>query len=190
MSGQPIQQYVPQAPYGPPQRPPEKKGTPTAVIVVIIIVIMVLLAIGFFAFMVFMVGDIAGGGWEDTRTFSTDVLIEDGGHFRYLLSANWEDELIVNLSLRQLNGSRYDVYIMDDNQYENAYGNSSTGAFSTLLKWQNVSTFADSASLEDPGGPIWLVIDNEHMPHVPGNAVPQGPIHVEVDLEITSRYDF
>ncbi len=162
----------------------------TAVVVVIIIVVMIVLAIGAFAFMIFIIGDIAGNGWEDTRTFSTDVIIEDGGHFRYLLSDNSEDELVINLSLRQLNGSRYDVYIMDNNQYENAYGNESTGAFSALLRWQNVSTFADSVSLEDPGGPIWMVVDNVQMPHVPGNAVPQGPIHVEMDLEMTSRYDF
>ena len=31
-------------------------------------------------------------------------------------------------------------------------------------------------------------IDNKEMSHVPGNAKPEGPIHVEVDLEITSRF--
>ena len=140
MSGLPVQQYVPPSPYPhPPPGQPEKKGTPTAVVIVAIIVVMVVIGIIGVAVMFAMLGDIGGNGWEDSRDFSTDVLIEDGGHFRFLLSDNWEDELVVNMSLRQLNGTRYDVYVMDDNQYENAYGNQSTGSFSTMARWMVLS---------------------------------------------------
>ncbi len=162
----------------------------TAMVVVLIVVVMIIIGIIAIAIMFTLIADIGGDGWEDTRRFSTDVIIDEGGHFRFLLSDNWESELVVNMSLVRLNGSRYDVYIMDLNQYENAYGNQSTGAFSALAKWQNVTTFADSVSLDDPQDAIYLVIDNVDMPHVPGNAVPVGPVHVEIELEITSRYDF
>ncbi|NIP37291.1 MAG: hypothetical protein GWN12_20835, partial [Thermoplasmata archaeon] len=45
VSGQPIQHYVPQSPYPPPQQPPQKKGMGTAMVVVLIVVVMVIIGI-------------------------------------------------------------------------------------------------------------------------------------------------
>ena len=159
----------------------------TILIIVIIIVVAVVIigSVVFFA----MIANIGGEPWEETRNFETDVHIEEGGHFRYLLSDSWEDEMIMNFTVGLINGSNYDVYIMDAMQYENAYGNQSTGAFSALFSWQDVANAMDFAVIEEPQGPYYLVVDNVEMSHVPGSAIPEGPIHVELELEITSRFD-
>jgi hypothetical protein len=186
----PVQHYVPQSPYYQTQGqpPPERKGMSTAMGVILIIVVLVVIGILGLAFMYSLVSDL-GDPWEDTRRFQDDVYIKEDGHFRVLLSDSWEDELVVNLTIGLLNGSRYDVYIMNSFQYENAYGNTSTGAFSSLFEWQNVTSVTDSITLEMPQDVVYLVVDNEDMPHVPGSAAPEDTIHVELDLEITSRYE-
>ena len=163
--------------------------SPGATVVLIIVVVLVIGALGL-AVIFSLMADLGGDGWEDTRDVSREVLIEEGGHFRLLLSDSWGSQLLVNMSVRQLDGSRFDVYIMDSDQYENAYGNLSSGAFSTLARWQNVSALSDSVSIDDPRGPISLVVDNVDMPLVPGSTVPEGPIEVALDLAITSRYDY
>jgi len=191
MTDDPVQHYIPPSPYIQPQphQPPPKKGMSTAAIVILIIVVMVVIGIIAVAVMFAMVSNIGGEPWEETRNFETEVHIEDGGHFRYLLSNTWEDEMVVNFTIGHINGSSYDVYIMDGGQYDNAYGNQSTGAFSAMFSWQDVSNVMGSAVIDSPEGPYYLVVDNVDMSHVPGSATPDGPIHVEVDLDITSRFE-
>jgi hypothetical protein len=188
VSGGPVQQYVP--PYGQGPEPPAKKGmSPVMIIVIIIVVIVALLVIAAILFFSF-ISDIGGEPWEETNTFETEVYVQDGGHYRYALVVGWEDELTVNLSLTQLEGGPYDVYIMDWNQYENAYGNWSTGGFSSIASWQDVTTFSESVTLELPGGrDYYVVIDNAEMDHVPGDTAPDGDIHVDLELVMTSRFD-
>ncbi len=161
----------------------------TATVVILIVVVMVVIGIIALAFIFSLVENIDGDPWEETRDFETEVHIEDGGHFRFLLSDSWEDELEVNLTIGLLNGSKFDVYIMDGQQYWNAYGNQSTGAFSAQFSWNNVSAVRDSVTIERLDADYFIVIDNMEMSHVPGNAKPEGPVHAEVILEITSRFD-
>jgi hypothetical protein len=191
MSGPPVQQYVPPSPYSQPSHEARsgKKGPSTALVVILIIVIFVVLGILGMVFLFSLVANLDGEPWENSREFETEVHIEDGGHFRYLLSDAWEDELEVNMTLGLLNGSRFDVYIMDRQQYMNAYGNESTGAFSALFSWQNVSAVRDLVTMERRDVEYYIIIDNMDMAHVPGSATPEGPIHVEMFLEITSRFN-
>lgn len=188
MSGPPVQQYIPPSPYSQPGPPPEKKGMTTATVVILIIVVMIVIGIIALAFIFSLVSNIDGDPWEETREFETEVHIEDGGHFRFLLSDSWEDELEVDLTIGLLNGSKFDVYIMDGQQYWNAYGNESTGAFSAQISWNNVSAVRDLVTIERLDTDYFLIIDNMEMSHVPGNAKPEGPVHAEVFLEITSKF--
>ncbi len=188
MSGPPVQQYIPPSPYSQTQPPPEKKGMTTAAVVILIIVVMIVIGIIALAFIFSLVADIDGDPWEETREFETEVHIEDGGHFRFLLSDSWGDELEVNLTIGLLNGSKFDVYIMDGQQYWNAYGNESTGAFSALFSWNNVSAVRDMVTIESLNDDYFLIVDNVEMSHVPGSAIPEGPVHAEIILEITSRF--
>jgi hypothetical protein len=155
------------------------------IILVVAIVGVVVVAIIFFS----LIGGIGPDPWEETSDFDSDVHIEEDGHFRFLLTENWGDELRINVSILLLNGSQFDVYIMDTNQYENAYGNQSTGAFSSTFKWENVRGINESMTIDSLTSDLYLIIDNIDMPHVPGSATPVGPIHVDVVLETSIRWN-
>ena len=160
-------------------------------IVIAVIIIVVIIVMGIIAMMVFvsMISSIDGEPWEETDTFEDDVYIDEGGHWRYVLTAGWSVEFQVNITIGSMEGGPFDVYIMTANQYENAYGNASTGAFSATFTWQNVSSVIDMSLIEEPRDMYYLVVDNVDMPHVPGNAVPEGPIQVSIELEMTSRFE-
>ena len=184
--------YVSPQPYPPyhgqPQGPPRQGTSTTTIVLVVVVVIIVIVGLGV-AFAMMMWGSLVSEPWEDTRDVDEDVYIEDGGHYRLVLSESWEEEVEVNLTISLLEGGLFDVYIMTEEQYDNAYGNSSTGAFSTTFSWQNTSSVHDIETINDPGQTHILVIDNVRMAHVPGNAVPEGPIHVDVGVHIVYRYD-
>jgi hypothetical protein len=188
MSGPPVQQYVPPSSYAQPQPPEGKKGMSPMVIAVIIIVVIVVMGIIAMLAFVSMIASIDGEPWEETDTFESDVYIDEGGHFRYELTDGWSDEFQANITIGSMEGGPFDVYIMTTNEYENAYGNASTGAFSATFKWQNMSSVIDMVLFESLGETYYLVVDNVDMPHVPGNAVPEGPIRVSIELEMTSRF--
>ncbi|MCJ2541270.1 MAG: hypothetical protein LN414_08380, partial [Candidatus Thermoplasmatota archaeon] len=63
-----------------------------------------------------------------------------------------------------------------------------TGAFSALFSWNNVSAVRDSVTIESLNDDYFLIVDNVEMSHVPGSAIPEGPVHAEIILEITSRF--
>jgi hypothetical protein len=52
-----------------------------------------------------------------------------------------------------------------------------------------VRTFTDSVTFDRPSGDVYLVIDNVDMDHVPSNTTPTGPVHVDLALEVTSRFN-
>lgn len=188
VADRPIQEY-PYPPYSQPQRapPPQKQGMSPGLIVAIVLVV-VLVVVGIAAFMFFsFLSSIQDEPWEDTQDFESDVEIAEGGHFRYTLTQFWQEEMEVNLTVSLLQGASFDVYIMDGDQYENAYGNASTGAFSAVDRWQNVTNVYDIVTYEEVEGPLYLVVDNVRMAHVAGSAHPTGPIHVELELHLVYR---
>ncbi len=180
--------HRPQSPYGSGDGQPEgsKKGKPTSLIIVAVVLVMIGIAVvlGF----VFFMSMIGSDSWDEERDFHSDVYIEEGGHFRYVLSESWEERVEVNITISTLEGGSFDLYIMDADQYENAYGNSSTGSFSAIHSFQNVSAQHISLELEDTRTIYYLVIDNSHMPHVPGSTSPVGPISVDADIHVTYFY--
>jgi len=107
--GRPFYQAVP--------RPPEKRfmniKTNNWIIIIIVIFVVGLLVAGGFLFSVFL-----SSGWEDyseTTEFSDTVYIADGGHFKYACGyLGNNDEINVSVSL--INGSSFDLYIMNIDQ--------------------------------------------------------------------------
>jgi hypothetical protein len=187
MTGQPVQQYVPPSPYAPPQPVPEKKGIhPVIIVAAVVICIIVLMFVAMIAFFS-AIDDLGGEPWEETEDIEEVVFIDEGGHYWVLLTDGWSDEFQVNLTIESLDGGPFDVYIMDTSQYENAYSNWSTGAFSSTVSWQNVTNVIDLYIEEDPRQQLYLVIDNVETAHVPGNAVPDGIIQVRLELTLIHR---
>ncbi len=188
VADRPVQEYA-YPPYSQSRQAPPapKQGmSPGLIIAIVLVVVLVVVGIAVALFLSF-IGTIQDETWEDTEDFQSDVHIAEGGHFRYVLTEFWQDELEVNMTISSLEGGRFDVYIMDGDQYENAYGNASTGAFSAVARWQNVTNVLDLLAYEDVEGPLYLVVDNARMDHVPGSAHPSGPIHVDVELHLVFR---
>jgi hypothetical protein len=153
-------------------------------VAVVLVMIGIAVVLGFLYF----ISTIGSDSWEEERDFHSDVYIEEGGHFRYMLSESWEERVEVNITISTLEGGSFDLYIMDADQYENAYGNSSSGSFSSIHSFQNVSAQHVSLELDDPRTIYYLVIDNSHMPHVPGSTSPVGHISVDADIHVTYFY--
>ncbi|UCE73314.1 MAG: hypothetical protein JSV56_09795 [Methanomassiliicoccales archaeon] len=129
---------------------------------------------------------------DTTETYSTEVIISEGGHFKYTLGFAWEDDEI-SLDISSLDGKKFDVYIMDMDQYENAYEtqNASIIAFSAVYSKENVDTVADTAVLPDEGSGFreyFLVIDNKDTALTPDDAVPDGAITIDVNITLKTVY--
>jgi hypothetical protein len=189
MSGQPVQQYVPPSPYAPPQPPPERKGVHPAIIIVVVVVAILFVMIIAALLWISAIDNIGSEPWEETDEFEDEVYIDQEGHFRYLLTDDWADEFQVNLTIQSLDGGPFDVYIMTWNQYANAYSNSSSGAFSAMFMWKNVTSVRDIVVIESPMEPLYLVVDNKRMAYVPDDADPEGIIQVRLDLVMILRIE-
>ncbi len=180
--------YVPPPawPYHPPQqRPPERSvlGVPPLVLVIIVFVILAAL-VGVIA----LFSGLPGGDLEDVvLDFDDEVIVGEGGHFRLdLMSDMWATyEVVLNVS--SSDARAFDVYVMDLNQYNAAYGNQSTGAFSAAERFENVTVLATSFELPRNDRSYVLVVDNRDLDLTPGDAVPRGTITVQLTVSIIER---
>ncbi|UCH89926.1 MAG: hypothetical protein JSV49_04585 [Thermoplasmata archaeon] len=131
--------------------------------------------------------------YEETRDFAFDVTIENGGHYRYTLEEYFYEEADIELEVTSELGMRFDVYIMDSDQYNGAYGwdNTSLQSFSSSHAWENVIKVSDSVSIHGIGGEsLYLVIDNRDTPITQNDAVPEGLLTVHVEGSIEMFYDW
>ena len=183
-SGQP-----PHSPYGPGAPPPgaikPTSGTSTVLIVMLVVI---LVGAGLFMTFFFFIGSFEGEPWEETTDFETEVFIADEGHFRHFIADSWEERVEVNFNITLSSGGPIDVYIMDQEQYDNTYGNMSTGSFSSTFSWENVSLVSDVIELENTRTEYYLVIDNTDMSFLPDSATPEGPVTLDVEVHITFFY--
>jgi hypothetical protein len=181
----------PHTPYGsgtPPPREMKPPSTTNTVLVVILVVILVVAGL-FVAFFFFM-GSFVGEPWEETMDFDQEVFIQEEGHFRHFIADSWEERVEVNFNITLTGGGPYDVYIMDQEQYDNSYGNMSTGSFSTTFSWENVTVIHDIIELENTRTAYYLVIDNTDMSFLPESAKPEGPISMDVEVHVTYFYEW
>jgi len=158
------------------------------VLVVLLVVIMVgaVLLMAFF----FFIGSLEGEPWEETTDFDQEVFIQEEGHFRQFIAGSWEERVQVNFTVILTGGGPYDVYIMDQDQYDNSYGNMSTGSFSSTFSWENVTVVHDVIELENTRTEFYLVIDNTDMSFLPESAKTEGPISMDVEVHVTFFYSW
>ncbi len=178
----------PQSPYGPGVPPPRdmKSSSATNTVLIVLLVVIVLGAVLFMAF--FFISSWSGEPWEETMDFEQEVFIQEEGHFRHFIADSWEERVEVNFTMTLTGGGPFDIYIMDQEQYDNSYGNMSTGSFSSTFSWQNVTVVHDVIELEDTRTEYYLVIDNTDVSFLPESAKPEGPISMDVELHVTYFY--
>jgi len=141
------------------------------------------------------------GPYEHTHTFTTEVIIAEGGHYRHSIGEYYyNDEVKITLDLSSDGGQNFDVYIMNKDQYDNSYGpQNTTGiAFSSLIKWENINILSATSDLTDEyqrADDVWgyseysglyLIIDNEDNPLTPDDSSPSGTITVNLHLKVTT----
>jgi hypothetical protein len=131
---------------------------------------------------------------EDNEGF-TIVHIAENGHYRsdyyYLIE---EEKLEIEVVV--IEGGNIDVYVMTDNQYDNAYvgldGNEPTSISYLDISKENVNEFdedyvASENDLDDSyydyeRGDICVVIDNQNNNLTDSDAVPTGPVSVKLKI--------
>ncbi len=178
----------PHSPYGPGVPPPRdmKSSSSTNTVLIVLLVVIVLGAGLFMAF--FFISSWSVEPWEDTMDFEQEVFIQEEGHFRHIIADSWEERVEVNFTITLTGGGPYDIYIMDQEQYDNTYGNMSTGSFSSTFSWENVTVVHDVIELEDIRTEYYLIIDNTDMSFLPDSAQPAGPVSMDVELHVTYFY--
>ena len=119
--------------------------------------------------------------------YDQNVTIAEGGHFRYALpSSSWQDT-VAFLNITSTGGKRFDMYIMDSNQYDNAYTNLTTRAFSATERFENRTAVVEQVELPQDGRTFFLVVDNAANELTPDGAVPSGPITIRLWVHVVQR---
>ena len=158
-----------------------------------IIILVVFLFIGLpFSFFILMLS--YEGSEERTETYSSEATIGEGGHFRYTLGGSYYDELEVAIEISSHNASYFDIYIMDEDQYENSYGifKDDENSFSATYMNENVTFMNDTVTLPELpryDNNYYLVIDNRETSLTPDDADPKGTINVSMKITETYHYD-
>jgi hypothetical protein len=179
----------PQSPYGPGVPPPRDTKTSSTNTVVIVLLVVIVVGAGLFMAFFFFIGSMGDDTWEENMDFESEVFIAEEGHYRHFISDSWEERVEVNFTVSLTGGGPFDVYIMDQEQYDNSYGNMSTGSFSSTFSWENVSVVHDVVELENTRTMYYLVIDNTEMSFLPDSAQPEGPVSMDVEIHATYFYN-
>lgn len=129
-----------------------------------------------------------------TESYSMDVIIAQGGHFKYHLGY-MQEEMEISVDIYSTEDVKFDLYIMDLEQYENSYGSgyNSNTAFSAIYSKENISRINETCDLSVKSQgyrELYLIIDNRDFPLTPEDAVPTGTITIDLNLDITSVYYF
>ena len=178
--------YYPPMPIPPPTAPPKGSNKVLYAVVITIVVIVVLIALGMIGFF-YSLTNLASE--DDSEEFNSEVIIADGEYFKYLLYDSWWDELEVELDIRSTDGKRYDVYIMDDQQFQNFYENQTVKSFASYYSRENVTQVEDTVKLPSREAKYFLIIDNRDTELTLNDATPSGTITLDVDLKITIKYN-
>ena len=157
--------------------------------VLVVLLVVILVGAGLFMAFFFFIGSFEGEPWEETMDFESEVFIADEGHFRHFLADSWEEQVEVNFTLTLTGGGPFDVYIMDQEQYDNSYGNMSTGSFSSTFSWEHVTVVHDVIELENTRTQYYMVVDNTDMSFLPESAKPEGPLSMDVEIHATYFYN-
>ena len=195
------QQPVPRVPwpyppygYPPPPQPapqqPDNRG-PLGLInwsagkVIAVVLVLLILFGGYILLMFLLSGSTTSP--EVVTDYDQNVTIAEGGHYRFALpSSAWQEtEAILNIT--STGGRRFDVYIMDQDQYDNAYTNLTTRAFSATERFENRTAVVERVELPREGRTYFLVVDNTANELTPDGAVPNGPITIRLWVHVVQR---
>ena len=187
----PYVQPIPPPYYYPPVTP-KKDKTWIIVIVVIVIIGLVFIAPTIFAFFLFSQFPQLLET-EHVTEFSDDIAISEGGHFKYACGyLSQGDRIQISIAVKE--GGPVDVYIMQSDQYECAYGesNASIMSFSALFKKENITQLNETYCLNKSTGgrEIYVVIDNRNTPLTLNDATPTGHVLVKTEIKTTVIYGF
>jgi hypothetical protein len=167
-----------------------KKGIPDWGIIVIVVVILVAIIIGG-SFMMFIFLDPFEYEPDEPSVYDSDVMIRDGGHFHYSLSYMYYDMTQIELRVNSTNGQQFDVYILDIDEYSNAYSNDTVMSFSAFRKWENVTELNTNFSIDNIGWrDYYIVIDNRDTQLTPDDAVPDGNLNLHLYLKISGEWSY
>jgi hypothetical protein len=126
----------------------------------------------------------------DTQKYNYDVIISDGGHFKYSLDWIYFDETEIALDITEKNNKHFDIYIMDTDQYENSYGNQNMSfmAFSSLYSKENITGMNETIKLQAWHDEYHLIIDNMDTPLIIDDAIPNGTINLKVKISTKTEF--
>ncbi len=141
-------------------------------------------------FSIFLLLDSFNDGHRDIWEREFQASIEDGGHYRFTLeSYSYYDEIKVTFQVTATDyTSRFDVYIMDHDQYWNSYPEENDGkerAFAAQLAWENTTSVSETAilSMKNDQG-CYLIIDNHDSSLRSLDAVPTGILEVDIHVDV------
>ncbi|MEW5937821.1 MAG: hypothetical protein AB1665_08415 [Candidatus Thermoplasmatota archaeon] len=167
-------------PYG--QDFAKAKGRDRALIAVVVVVCVALIALPILFFSIVMSGMMHPRPPEVER-LSLDVLIADGGHYR--LTVDWWVGESYRFNVTVTEGSAVDVYIMFGEQYRAAYESEDTPqSFACLASYENVTHISEVYEPTSSFGTLILVIDNRDFALTEHDAVPQGAVGAELEVEL------
>jgi hypothetical protein len=153
-----------------------------------VIAIVLVLLILFGGYILLMVLLSTNSSSQDVITdYDQNVTIAEGGHFRYALpSSSWQ-RTVAFLNITSMGGRRFDVYVMDRDQYDNAYTNLTTRSFSATERFENRTAVLEQVELPHDGRTYYLVVDNSANELTPDGAVPSGPITIRLWVHVVQR---
>jgi hypothetical protein len=154
----------------------------------LVLLIIVLVVVAAFVGVILMLSGLPTGSTDTTvMDFDEEVIVGVGGHFRLdLQDSMWATYRVV-LNVSSSDARPFDVYVMDLNQYNAAYTNQSTNAFSAAERFENVTALATSFELPSSDRTYVLVVDNRDLDLTAGDAVPQGTLTVQLIVSEIER---
>jgi len=126
------------------------------------------------------------------ENFSQEVIIAEGGYFRFIPDDYYYEEIEITLSISERDNKNFDVYLLDEDQFFNAYYNNVTNvSFSAGYSFENTSVVEQFIPWTDEFyDDLIIVIDNRELDITPNDASPDGKIIVDVDIMIRTRWEY
>jgi hypothetical protein len=179
--------------YMPPKSVESKKykGIPVwtwALIIVIIVMVVISITVVYAIVNLFDSSD-------REENYSFEVILAEGGHYKYTIDRYWNDETEISLDISSAGGEKFDVYIMDTDQYDNTYGiynheneNVTMAAFAAIYIKEDISELSDDTIIQGGWDGLYLIIDNMDAELTKNDAVPEGTITVSVELTVVTTF--
>lgn len=181
----PMHYYYPPMP--PPTVPPKESNKVIFGVVIAIIVIIVIVVLAIFG-LFYSLANIEPE--DETQEYKSEVIIADGEYFKHLLYDYWYDEIEVKMDIESKDGNYFDVYIMDEQEFQNFYENQTAKSFSSYYSKENITQVKDKVKLPIREDSFYLIIDNRDTELTLNDATPGGPITLDVDLEVKVDYTY